>query len=183
MTGSRSQAGMTLVEIMVVVSILSILAAVAIPTFRGQMPRIRLGTATESLSNEVAMLRMSAISRSSWYQATFNLGAESYSFVMPNPSPPPAEVTFSSKTIGAVDIESVKYLSDLSDVPTASVRFNSNGTTNVPLSRRAVLVTLSTPAGNTPVLKKRVVIETTGRIYAQKWNGGPVAAATSWIEE
>ena len=172
--------GFTMVELAITVAILGILAAIAIPSFSKLMPRIRLGTATQTLANELAMARMAAISKSVDGEATFTKGEK-------NPAgkwvfPGKYEV---AKTVGgpsyfqtmpgpATGIESVTYLADSSNAP-ATLQLNANGTTSVPLQQQAVVITLATDYGTH---RRRVLVWATGRIHSQKWAGG-----SSWVAD
>lgn len=170
MKSRRREEGFTLVEMAVTVAIIGVLAAIAVPSFINVMPRIRLNGSTQTLANEIAMSRMSAIAKSTDYGIQFDPVNELYKIgrYVGGTFTPSTTTPFGS----FADLESVKYLSDDSTAPNL-LQLNANGTTSVPLQRQAVYVTLQTKDG---IVKKRVVIETTGRIYTQKWAGG-----TSWV--
>ena len=77
MTGSRSQSGMTLVELMIVIGVLGILAAIAIPSFRNTIPRMKLSNNTTLLANEIATARMRAISKGMRFCVIFHTRTDS----------------------------------------------------------------------------------------------------------
>jgi Tfp pilus assembly protein FimT len=70
--------GYSLVETAVSVAVIGVLAAVAIPSLRGLLPRFRLGNNTSILVNEIALARRQAIAQSIDYSIAFDADAESY---------------------------------------------------------------------------------------------------------
>lgn len=164
------QSGLTIVEIGVTVAIIGILAAIAIPSTMNLMPRIKLGNATHTLANDVAMLRMTAIAKSTDAQLAVNDAADSYSLRKTVGGP-------SFSTVDVTDFGSLEGPAYLDGSPAApsTVQLNANGTTSVPLQEQAVAITLQTADGTA---KRRVLIWSTGRIYSQKWAGG-----SNWVEE
>ena len=163
------ESGMTMVEVGITVAILGILASISIPSFVKLMPRFRLGTATQTLGNELAMARMGAIAKSIDGEATFDKDTESYAISRTVGGAPYTRTTLAS----AADIVSVTYL-DGSAAP-STLQINANGTTSVPLMKQAVAITLATADGSH---KRRVLVWATGRIHSQKWAGG-----TSWVAD
>jgi len=161
--------GFTLVELAVTVAILGVVATIAVPNFARLMPRVRLGTATQTLANGLAMARMSAIAHSLDGEAAFNKNTETYSVAKTIGGAP----YLTANLTGVADLESVTY-KDGSVAP-ATLQIYANGTTSVPLPRRAMVITLASTDGTH---RKRVLVEATGRIYSEKWAGG-----TSWVAD
>jgi prepilin-type N-terminal cleavage/methylation domain-containing protein len=160
-----SQAGFSLTELMIAVAIIGIMAAIGIPSFKGIMPRIRLNTNVMVLSNEIALARVRAISKSTDLRIVFDTVDESY--------------TISKFQAGAWQSLGVSNLSG-SDLTSAS-GFNvaqtliamGNGQVNVPLNSQAV-IEVRTPDGAN---RKQIVVEPTGRMFVQKWDG------SAWVQE
>ena len=170
----RGQAGLTLVELMIVVAIIGILAGIGIPSFRRIMPRVRLTNNASLIANEIASVRMQAIAKSMEFRVVFNPATESYTLQKAVGAGWAAP--YSTVFLSGTDMTSVAGFSPTAD--TLIVR--SNGVVSVPLGAQAAIV-LETPF-NPPAtegdLQKQILVQTTGRVIIQKrMTGG------SWVTE
>lgn len=77
-TKSINQNGFSLIEMLMVVAIMAIVAAIAIPFFGGFLANRDLKSAARDIVGDVYELRQRAISENTWYQITFDQGANSY---------------------------------------------------------------------------------------------------------
>jgi prepilin-type N-terminal cleavage/methylation domain-containing protein len=77
-TRSAGQQGFSLIEIVMVISILVILSAVALPFFGGFIDNRNLKTAARDIAGNIFETRERAISEDRVYQITFNVGGNSY---------------------------------------------------------------------------------------------------------
>ena len=77
-------AGFTLTEMLVVISIISIAAAVAIPGFLSWLPDIRLNSATRNLKSDLGLARYYAIRRNGQVAMTFDVPGNRYSIFCDN---------------------------------------------------------------------------------------------------
>lgn len=193
-----SERGFTLVEIVVVLAMIGIIAAIAIPSFRGAMPKVRLNNATQTLSNSIAMARMAAIAKSTTFAVQFDASAASFSLFQYTDDPSTSATDYAWRLTGktglggTVGIESVTYADATTVLPPSpalpglppllpTLLLNANGTTDVPFQKLSLRIMLKTTDGD--LLRRRVVVASTGRIFSQKWAGGSVDDDAAWIED
>lgn len=167
MRAELRESGFTLVEMAVTVAVVGVLAVIAIPTFINIVPKTRLNSAVQTLANEIAMSRTSAIAKSTDYGIQFDPSSEQYKlgrYLSGTFTP------YATTTLGSfADLESVKY-KDGSAAPN-TLQLTAMGATSVPLMNEYLYITLQTKDGFD---KRRVVVWMTGRVATEKWTG------TSW---
>lgn len=181
---AKSQSGFTLVEVMIVVAIIGVLAAIGIPSFKEIMPRVRLNNNTMVLANAIALARVRAISKSSDFSMTFEPDNDRYVTVKSDGGANFGE-TFTSGTnlynTGLFDTSYPFVFPVIPDPvpetprPSFTVVFASNGqVTSVPLGKQA-FIELRSPDNN---YRKRIFIEPTGRVSIWRSSGGG-----AWAED
>ncbi len=81
---TKRNSGFTLTELMIVIAIIGIVAAMAVPSYQGMIERNRLKEAIEGLKSDLMWMRTESIKQSCNLQASFTNGATwSYQIYIP----------------------------------------------------------------------------------------------------
>lgn len=179
------QQGITLVEITIVLAVLAVMAAIAIPSYVNMLPRIELKRAATELSNAFMDSRMRSVKEVRNYTVSFDLTAETYTVMWPEPdsslcdTPPYFPGWAGDECRNVITLSKrIDVYADTSDPGVASfsgndVIFRPNGTAST-AGYEAVYFRNQPPSGERYRVK---VLGVTGKISVEKWKGGAWASA------
>lgn len=120
--------GFSTVEILVVVAIISIMAAIAIPNFLAYLPKSRLSGAARVIAGDLAAARMAAVKQNCRASITFNSDNHSYYiWVDENNDSIQDAGEISTKDLHP-EYHDVVYDADLSTAVNERIGFSSRGT-------------------------------------------------------
>jgi len=159
--GRPAAAGFSMVEIAVTLAVLGLLAAIAIPSLQGLIPRVRLDNNTGILVNEIALARRQAIAQSVDYSIVFDSPADTYTLRKRQAG---GWKVLGTNRVSGSDIVSVTGFSTAGTLVAMA-----GGAMNVPLSVGGSVnygyITLQTPDG---ARSRRIRVEPLGRVAAEK---------------
>jgi prepilin-type N-terminal cleavage/methylation domain-containing protein len=149
----RKKAGFTLTEIVIVIAVLGLLAAVGVPSYLRYVPKYRLRSAARDLYSNLNLAKMAAIKTNQKSRVNYRVNPDQYT------------VSLLKKTVILKDYGSgVKFEGpNKKTFAVDTITFNSRGTSN---SGYAYL----SNSGNTDYY--RVGPLTSGAIKLQRWSKG-----------
>ena len=149
----RKKAGFTLAELIIVISVLGLLAAVGVPSYLRYLPKYRLRSAARDLYSNLQLAKMAAIKTNQKCRVNYQVNPDRYT------------VSLLNKTVRLNDYGSgVKFDGPNNKTFAAgTITFNSRGTSNAGYA-------YLTNSGNTDYY--RVGPLTSGAIKLQRWSKG-----------
>ncbi|MGO9377493.1 MAG: Tfp pilus assembly protein FimT/FimU [Dissulfurispiraceae bacterium] len=166
---SNSQHGFTLIEVMMVITMIAILATVAFPYYGGFLDNRNLKSAAEDIAGDIYLMSQSAsagstaANTSGWYQITFTQATNSYQMVQCADTATP-----SCNSNSTIAIKSPSAFS--SDITITGVNFNNGNI--IQMQPRGIV---NPASGGTITLQNgrqstaTISINLTGRAYVS-WN-------------
>ncbi len=148
-SGKRSmnnRKGFTLVEAMIVICIMAVVAAIAIPQFQKMAINGNLKAAAKDVLSDFSSMRERAISENANFSIVFNIGSNNYT--VPGLASPKTPTYFAND----IRVDSTSFGS--------TITFQTRGTTSPPGDKT---ISLTNGRGSTAT----ITIGTAGRIYVQ----------------
>ena len=147
----RKDSGFTLIELIVIIAIVGIFAAIAVPNFLSYMPKHRLNGAARQVMGDLMAARMKAVSQNNEFKIFFLANGHDYTILDDDDNDGTADIGEWTET---KDIHPAYH--DVTFSATNNPIFHPRGTAS-PLG---TTITLSSSSGS----KKYVKVRYTGRV-------------------
>ncbi|MCF8067552.1 MAG: GspH/FimT family pseudopilin [Desulfobacterales bacterium] len=132
----KNKSGFTLLELMIVIAIIGILSAIAVPNYLSARPKHRAQGAARQVFTKLYLAKMKAASENTTYTITFNTGNETFTVSDGSNT----ETINISNSFPGAEIESV----DFGTAPTNVISFLPTGLTDGPKSGEIVVKPINT---------------------------------------
>jgi len=179
----RDKKGFTMIELLIVVAIIAVTAAIAIPNIISWIPTMRVNSAARDIVSEMQLARMKAVSERNNYVITFDTSTNQYSIYDDNDS----NFSTSNVLVKTVNLPSgiqfgyIAGKNPSNDDITGSVQFGAtsspiretfipNGTAN--LMGSVYLIPTEDIAGSRRDRQRAITVILTGRIKLWKYDAG-----------
>lgn len=166
---SLDQRGLTLVEIGIVLAIIGIAAAIAIPSYISMIPHIELKNGASQVADALITTRMKSVSDGKSYNVVFDLAADTVTVSQVGGSVVSTRQLDPRVDLYAVTVDPDGVVSFSGD----SVTFRPNGTADT-VNYEAAYLRNSPAAGERYRVK---VLGVTGKVTVERWRGGAWSGA------
>lgn len=158
------ESGLTFIELMTVVAVIGIVAAMAVPSFLGYMPKLRVKAAARDVVSQLRLARSRAVAERRPFGVAFNL-ADNSIFTFADTDDPASQTYSTSDSVVSADTLNADV--DLSSCTYANncVVFNSTGAASTSGDLQVV-------TGDGSILMSINVLASTGRVRLTELGAG-----------
>ena len=123
----NDESGFTLMELMVVIAIVAIISALAVPSFLGWLPARRLESAASDVNTAIRVAKLSAVKENTSAILQFDVNDESYFITVAG------RTVRRGKMPAGVDLQDVFLSNQTTPAPGGSIVFDSRGLSTPPV--------------------------------------------------
>ena len=179
----RDKKGFTMIELLIVVAIIAVTAAIAIPNIISWIPTMRVNSAARDIVSEMQLARMKAVSERNNYVITFDTSTNQYS-IYDDGDNDGAEASELVKTVDVdTDYSGIQFgyvagetgtggtaISNSVTFSSSNETFKPNGTANK--MGTVYLIPTEDIAGSRRDRQRAITVILTGRIKLWKYDAG-----------